>query len=175
MARPSNRERILDSFEVLVLAHGIAGTALDAIAEHAGVSKGGLLYHFPSRVELFGGFTDRLLGRIDEAVASAPSEPVDVVRWYLDPDPLDDDDRQLWRSITVALHSVEEGTEAAIAAALERFTAPLRVLEPRLAVHVRLLGDGLFLNALLGSAAPSTPHLASIIDELIARIDGADH
>jgi len=46
--RPSNRARLLDAYEELLVSGVGATVTLDAVAAAAGVSKGGLLYHFPS-------------------------------------------------------------------------------------------------------------------------------
>ena len=53
MARPPHaRERVLDAFEALLIAEGERVATLDATAKRAGVSKGGLLYHFATKEEL---------------------------------------------------------------------------------------------------------------------------
>ena len=54
------RDRILDAFEALVLEHGERAGTLAATAGAAGVSKGGLLYHFGSKAALVEGLADRL-------------------------------------------------------------------------------------------------------------------
>jgi len=43
------RDRILDALETLLLDDGADKATLEAVASRAGVSKGGLLYHFPSK------------------------------------------------------------------------------------------------------------------------------
>jgi AcrR family transcriptional regulator len=45
----ATRDRLLDAFEGLLIAHGPRAATLDAVAAAAEVSKGGLLYHFPSK------------------------------------------------------------------------------------------------------------------------------
>ncbi|MGN6428010.1 MAG: TetR/AcrR family transcriptional regulator, partial [Leifsonia sp.] len=45
----SARDRILDAFEELLAEHSERAATLDAVAAKAGVSKGGLLYHFASK------------------------------------------------------------------------------------------------------------------------------
>ena len=72
------RERILDVAEARLLATGPAGLVLDAIAADAGVSKGGLLYHFRSKEALVGGLCDRMLERFDrdlETLCQLDDEP----------------------------------------------------------------------------------------------------
>jgi AcrR family transcriptional regulator len=45
-------DRILDAAEAVVVRQGIAHLTLDAVAAEAGVSKGGLLHHFPAKDRL---------------------------------------------------------------------------------------------------------------------------
>ncbi|MDK2972139.1 MAG: hypothetical protein PWP23_1894 [Candidatus Sumerlaeota bacterium] len=52
MARPSSREKILAATEALVTRVGAVHLTLDAVAEEAAMSKGGLLYHFKTKREL---------------------------------------------------------------------------------------------------------------------------
>lgn len=47
--KTSCRDHVLDSAEEVVLRSGLGSLTLDAVAAHAKVSKGGLLYHFPSK------------------------------------------------------------------------------------------------------------------------------
>jgi AcrR family transcriptional regulator len=47
--RNSCRDLLLDSAEEVILRAGLGSLTLDAVAAHAKVSKGGLLYHFPSK------------------------------------------------------------------------------------------------------------------------------
>jgi AcrR family transcriptional regulator len=54
----SNREKILESAVQVALRDGILAMTLDAVAREAGVSKGGLLYHFGSKDELLAGMLD---------------------------------------------------------------------------------------------------------------------
>ena len=56
--RPA-RERLLDAAERVVAESGATHLTLDAVAKSAGVSKGGLLYHFPSKEALLEGMLSR--------------------------------------------------------------------------------------------------------------------
>lgn len=53
------REALLDAAEKVVVRQGIANLALDAVAAEAGVSKGGLLHHFPAKDRLIEGLVIR--------------------------------------------------------------------------------------------------------------------
>ena len=56
----NSREEILDAAEAVVQERGAAGMTLDAVAAQAGVSKGGLLYHFPSKDALLEAMVERI-------------------------------------------------------------------------------------------------------------------
>lgn len=62
----SSREVILDAAEAVVLESGARHMTLEAVAERAGVSKGGLLYHFPTKEALLRAMLEHLSKHIDE-------------------------------------------------------------------------------------------------------------
>lgn len=64
--RPPADSRILDAAERIVQAKGVAALTLDAAAREAGVSKGGLLYHFASKEALLIGLLTRLAASLEE-------------------------------------------------------------------------------------------------------------
>ncbi len=59
--RPSSRERILDAAAELVRDVGAGRLTLEAVAERAGLSKGGLLYNFPTKDALLQGMLERMI------------------------------------------------------------------------------------------------------------------
>jgi len=77
--RSGARDRILDAAADLVGEIGAGRVTLDAVAERAGLSKGGLLYHFPNKDALLQGMIERM---VDEAVAEKDQlrGETDVVR-----------------------------------------------------------------------------------------------
>ncbi len=67
MPRAKNsREKILEAAEAVVLQSGAGHMTLDAVAARAEVSKGGLLYHFPSKEALLKGMMERLLKYLEK-------------------------------------------------------------------------------------------------------------
>ncbi len=62
------RERILAAAADVVRRSGVAYFTLDNVAEAAGVSKGGLLYHFGSKDDLIVGLLDQSLRAADEEI-----------------------------------------------------------------------------------------------------------
>jgi AcrR family transcriptional regulator len=66
--RPA-RDRLLDAAERVVVESGATHLTLDAVAKSAGVSKGGLLYHFPSKEALLEGMLARHFENVEAEVA----------------------------------------------------------------------------------------------------------
>ena len=65
----STREAILRAADWVVVEEGVSGMTLEAVAREAGVSKGGLLYHFPSKEALIGGMIGRLIEGFEAALS----------------------------------------------------------------------------------------------------------
>jgi AcrR family transcriptional regulator len=62
--RKSSREKILDAAAELVSEIGAGRLTLDGVAERAGLSKGGLLYNFPTKEALLQGMIQRLIDQV---------------------------------------------------------------------------------------------------------------
>lgn len=56
----TTRENILNAANNIILENRLEGFTLDAVAKKANVSKGGLLYHFPSKNALIEGLINNL-------------------------------------------------------------------------------------------------------------------
>src|SRR5688500_7207168 len=61
MARANRRTELLDAAVAVIRRDGAAALTLDAVAAEAGVSKGGVLYHFASKRALIDGLLQRWL------------------------------------------------------------------------------------------------------------------
>jgi AcrR family transcriptional regulator len=70
------RENILRAAEQLVVGEGVKNLTIERVARSAGLSRGGVLYHFPSKEALIEGMVVRLVEQfqlaLDQAVASDP-------------------------------------------------------------------------------------------------------
>lgn len=65
-AAKTARESILDAAEAIVAEKGASFMTMDAVAAKAGVSKGGLIYHFPSQEALLQTLIQRFSDRVTE-------------------------------------------------------------------------------------------------------------
>lgn len=65
MSPSVSKDAILDAAEAVVCESGAAHMTLDGVAERAGISKGGLMYSFPSKAALLQGMVGRLIEKIE--------------------------------------------------------------------------------------------------------------
>lgn len=70
MQKTNTRERLLDAAEAVVIEQGVSALTLDAVAKQAGISKGGLLYHFPSKDAIVLGMVLRISTIVQERFAA---------------------------------------------------------------------------------------------------------
>ncbi|WP_293801931.1 TetR/AcrR family transcriptional regulator [uncultured Bosea sp.] len=77
--RPSMKAVLLDAALDLVAEGGVQALTYEALAERTGASKGGLLYHFPSKEALFQEITEQLIARYraarQSAIEALPASP----------------------------------------------------------------------------------------------------
>ncbi|MFH5187268.1 TetR/AcrR family transcriptional regulator [Paenibacillus sp. TAB 01] len=79
----NKRAAILKAACQFVREKGAAQLTLEAVAKEAGVSKGGLLYHFPSKEALIQGVMEDFLDRFDREteLESVTNAALSVNRW----------------------------------------------------------------------------------------------
>jgi AcrR family transcriptional regulator len=87
LTKETARERIIAAAIAVAKESGAGRLSLDAIARRAGVSKGGLLYHFPKKDALMRALVEHHLSGVDAAIrtaASADVEPNAVARAFIE-------------------------------------------------------------------------------------------
>jgi AcrR family transcriptional regulator len=171
MARPSRRAELLDAALVVIRRDGAQALTLDAVAAEAGVSKGGVLYHFGSKRALIDGligswlddFGDKLSGDgfaasyvracdLEAAGADVSASEFGMLAALIeDPDVLE-----------VARERYAEWMDRMLGGALAREDAWL----------VRLAADGLWYSDLLGIAPPQGDDRRRLMARLLALASG---
>jgi len=63
--RSSSRDKLLDAAADLVAQYGVQNLTIDAVAAAAGVTKGGLIYHFKTREDLLTALVERMVKDLD--------------------------------------------------------------------------------------------------------------
>ncbi|MCB1488338.1 MAG: TetR/AcrR family transcriptional regulator [Bauldia sp.] len=83
--RPSSRKKILAAAADLARQAGPVRFSLDAVASHAGVSKGGLLYNFPTKAKLMQGLVEDYLDEFEAALdaATGPGKDESLLAAYI--------------------------------------------------------------------------------------------
>lgn len=178
MSRPPlAREKVLDAFEAILVDEGERAATMDATARGAGVSKGGLLYHFASKDALEAGVIERLRQLVDEDVAAMSSSPEGPVAYFLRSSAMQND--PLDRAILAASRLAQGGNAAASDALRdirEKWADAIRPSAPDGAALdlVMLVSDGLYFNnALAGGSIPGPVPRGPAMDALISLVERA--
>jgi len=81
----TTRELILDTASALITREGIGKLTLDRVARDAGISKGGLLYHYSTKEQLIVDLVATLVARFDQKLADrATSGPGGKTRAFVE-------------------------------------------------------------------------------------------
>ncbi|WP_435736347.1 TetR/AcrR family transcriptional regulator [Cellulosimicrobium sp. PMB13] len=164
---PAARAKVLRAFAALLVEHGERAATLEAVAERAGVSKGGLLYHFGSKDALVDGLVDHLRELTDADVAVMRAAPEGPVDYLLRTSTVVDGEFEL---VYLAVSRLAQGAypraRAALDGAHDAWTRAVldEVGDPVVARAVVLISDGLYAHAAFdgavldpGGSAPVRP------------------
>ncbi|SER67834.1 TetR/AcrR family transcriptional regulator [Salisediminibacterium halotolerans] len=82
MKKNSRRVIILNAASKIVSERGIFNLTLESVAKEAEISKGGLLYHFPSKEALVQGMVEYLSNNYQEKInQNAEADPLERGKW----------------------------------------------------------------------------------------------
>ncbi len=178
MSRPPlARERVLDAFEHLLAGDGARAATLEATARSAGVSKGGLLYHFASKEALEAGLVARLGAQVDEDVAAIGSAPEGPIDYFLRTSVAGTEPME--RTMVAVSRLAQGGSTPAAEALRDTLRRWRDALRPHLADEtaldlVLLVSEGLYHAGSLDSGGlPSTAPTGDALDRLIALVQRA--
>lgn len=174
MARPPHaRDKVLTAYCELLRSEGERATTIDAVAARADVSKGGVLYHFPSKEALAEAALESFREQAEEDVATMRDAPEGPSRHYV---------RTSWTSgsdldtyYTAILRLAQSAWQPAIDALEEVHAAWLRLIKDEVgdryaAEAIMLIGEGLYHH----SAMPgewSTGTFARSLTQLLDQVD----
>lgn len=173
MNTSTTRHSILQAACQLVQREGVARLTLDVVAQEAGLSKGGLRYHFHSKDDLIKGMVEYLLQRfeqdLDQARVHEDAGPGTWLRAYIR------------ASSSTNQEDIDSASGLLVAIANNpTFLEPLRAqyavwqeqaehdgILPARATLIRLALDGLWLADILGFAPPTGSLREQVITELL--------
>ncbi|HEX2246082.1 MAG TPA: TetR/AcrR family transcriptional regulator [Arthrobacter sp.] len=171
----SAKDRILDSFEDILIKEGERAATMDAVAAAAGVSKGGLLYHFPSKEAMVEALCERLAALTAEDAEKIGKAPEGAARYYVRTSlyvdsPLD-------RAIVAVARLVQQGHPAATRTFAHIEELWLDALEKALgsravAQAIKLMGDGLYYSATFFSVSGQPAKVTEAeMEALLEQVD----
>lgn len=168
------RQQLLEVAARLSQEQGAAGITLDAVSRAAGVSKGGLLHHFPNKIALLDGLFDDLVARFDHEIEAAMARDPEArgrfTRAYIDVcfalDPTADVPG--WRMLTIALIA-EPNLKSRWCDWVSRRSAEFAETDASTGcVLARFACDGVWLADLMGSHDLDAAARSGLIENLKA-------
>jgi len=170
---PAARDAVLDAFEHILVHDGERAATLDATARAAGVSKGGLLYHFASKDALVAGLIARLESLTDADIEAIDRAGDQAISYFVRSSvavqhPLD-------RAVVATARLAQGGNSAAeeaIRTVRRRWLEAVgkHVQDATVALAITLIGDGLYYASVLhgeddrfGVDAPTTVQMDALV------------
>jgi len=169
----SKRNNILLAASIIVKNNGVEKLTLEAVAKEAGVSKGGLLHHFPNKEALIKGMVEELtndfFNNVQERVTSAT---VDAGKWSRAFIEAVDDDIKEGNEITTALSAALFTNPELLCKFQSQYSTWQKNIEndgidPVRSTIVRLAADGLWYAEIFGLGVLDDELRSKVIRELI--------
>lgn len=163
------RAKLLAAATELIATYGVGALTLERVAATAGVSKGGLLYHFGTKQELVVALLMHTLRDADDRLEdlAGDGEPGAFATAYLD---YVRSSEHIRRGAAVGIFASAALDEGELAPAQDQFAAWQHRLvrddgiDPTVALLARIVGDGLWLIDLFGLAPPSETDRKAVLD-----------
>jgi AcrR family transcriptional regulator len=170
------RTDLLAATERIIRRDGVGSLTLERVAEEAGVSKGGLLYHFKSKQDLVRTLLTHTMTQTSDRLEelAAPGGPGAFATAYLDYVRSGEHSINGVAAGIFASAALDEGELAPAQTQFEDWQHRLRNedgLSPATALLARIVGDGLWLIDLFGLAPPSDGDRGLVLDLVQQLID----
>lgn len=174
------RSQLLHSAARIAAEQGVQAVTLDAVAERAGVTKGGLQHHFRSKQALLDALFAQTMEQFHRDVTAEvdvdPEERGRAARGYLrvvSREPAGGEATDLLR-LLLALMLAEPALRERWGDAFGELTRPDALPEPEAArlMICRLAADGIWISDLLGYGAMSPSLRAEVLRQLEAMSHG---
>ncbi len=173
------RDLIFQAASQILIDEGLSSLTLAKAAEQAGLSKGGLLYHFPNKVALidaiFEYHNDIFERRLDELCAEEGHAPGAWLKAYARASVeqiIDEDTASLYASLFAA----EEKYASAHAKMRQKYIdwqdkVENCGLDPNWAMLIRLTVDGLWFSEMHQYGPPNTQQRDWLITQIMELVD----
>jgi AcrR family transcriptional regulator len=172
MSKESKRTFLLKAANVIVKRDGAENLTLDALARETGLSKGGVLYHFPTKEALLKSMLENWIegfeSSINEALKVTHPGGGAWLRAFISASAAEENTPQ---SNSLSLLAAIANNYELLASARERAEVWQKQatsdFDPALATLLRLAADGLFWAELLDMAPPTGFLRAQVLDLML--------
>ncbi len=174
MTRPPHaRDKALTAYAEILEAEGERAATIDAVAARAGISKGGVLYHFPSKEALGEALIERFQEMAAQGVEEMRSDPAGPSRHYVRTSwETNDHSDPLYRAVLRLAQTSWQPAIDVIEGVHQAWGDLIReeVGDDTLADAIMLIGEGLYYHAAMPGVL-SRGTFNHSIDELLAVVD----
>lgn len=172
------KQKLLDAATEIIMDHGVHQLTLDEVAKTAGVSKGGLLYHYPSKEALLTAIVERLQTEQNDLYESLQRDGYgqveafvrlfDETRLYPERSPLEIDAEKMIAFLT--LFAVEQDYAERWKNDLDTFFKQFQqTKDPVETMIIRYALEGMMMSEHFNVGVPPTELKQQIIARLIER------
>lgn len=157
----ATKKTILEAASKVILDKGVEALTIDSVAQQAGISKGGLFYHFSSKKKLIEGMINRLISEIDSSLEEELVKSAgDFLSAYIRASFVANPERARLSCALIA--AVANDPDLIIPLQKRFFEMQNKITEtgisPEIGTIIRLALDGMWISDLFGFAPP-TPEL----------------
>ncbi|GAB1541462.1 TetR/AcrR family transcriptional regulator [Scytonema sp. NUACC21] len=170
------RDAILQAASQIVLTSGTDKLTLEAVAREAGVSKGGLLYHFPNKEALIAGMISQIINDLNAKLSLEFNQDRDsdtskrLLRAYIRANfPCDRQLVKIGAGLLAAI-AVNPNLLQPVRADFDQIQQKIEEsgADPVVATIIRLAVDGLWMADMFGLAAPDESSRQKVMEALLA-------
>jgi len=154
----STQLAILDAANRIILRTGAESLTLDTVASEAGISKGGLLYHFASKRKLIEAMLARQMAEVDSLLENElRKNDGDFVTAYIRASFTSDPKQSTISQALVAVIAHDPELIKPLQARFQKMQKEISsaAVSPEIGTIIRLALDGMWIADLFGFAPPS--------------------
>lgn len=169
--------KILDAASKVVMANGADALTLERVAQEAGLSKGGLLYHFPTKRKLIEGMIVRLIARVDALLEDELLKSGgDYVTAYIRASFRKDPEEERISNALIAAMANDPDLIKPLQARFVRMQHKIAeaAVSPEIGTIIRLTLDGMWMADLFGFAPPSPELREKLLASLLKINQGEE-
>lgn len=177
------RDTLLRAASQVIISNGIEALTLNAVAQQAEVSKGGLLYHFPNKNALIVGLGEQLIRDFELTLQAEfdqdtqPGAPGQWIRAYVR-STLRTSERSL--ALIARLSSVLSEMPVELLQSVKAYEARWYErlesdgLDPIQATIIQLAVDGIWFSKVFQMATPNKERIAQVVERLLLMAQASE-